>query len=95
MSIQLINQYCTKRDKLIQFGGSKNELSIRDAIKELPNHFSEKKPKDKTIAEKFNTYRFADYKEPVIEQLNKVTTVSVGTMKVIRLMESDINKYRR
>jgi CubicO group peptidase (beta-lactamase class C family) len=43
MSVQLINQYYTKRDKLIQFGGSKNELSIRDAFKDLLNHYAEKK----------------------------------------------------
>jgi predicted helicase len=77
LSIQLINQYYTKRDKLIQFGGSKNELSIRDAFKDLLNHY----------AEKFNTYRFSDYKEHVIELLKKVTTVSVETMKIIREME--------
>ncbi len=87
MSIQLINQYYTKRDKLIQFGGSKNELSICDAFTESPNYFSEKKPKDKTIAEKFNTYRLANYKEPVIELLQKVTTVSLETVKVIREIE--------
>ena len=31
------------------------------------DQYKEKKPKDPTIAEKFNTYRFADYKEHVIE----------------------------
>jgi|GEM_PF-6667024 len=30
------------------------------------------------ILEKFNTYRFADYKEQVIELLKRVTMVSVG-----------------
>jgi predicted helicase len=45
------------------------------------------KPKDPTIAEKFNTYRFADYKEQVIELLLKVCTVSVETMKIIKEME--------
>lgn len=85
MSIQLINQYYTKRDKLIQFGGSKNELSIRDAFKDLLNHYTEN----------FNTYRFADYKENVIELLQKITTVSVETMKIIREMESDINQIKK
>ena len=79
MSVQLINQYYTKREKLIQFGGSKNELSIRDAFKDLLNHY----------IEKFNTYRFADYKEQVIELLKKVTTVSVETMKIVREMEKE------
>src|SRR4030067_241990 len=43
MSNQLINQYYTQRDKLIQYGGSRNELSIRDAFKDLLNHYAEKK----------------------------------------------------
>ncbi len=48
--------------------------------------YKEKKPKDSTIAEKFNSYRFADYKESVIELLGKVCRVSVETMKIIREM---------
>ncbi len=46
----------------------------------------EKKPSDPTIAEKFNTYRFADYKEKVIDLLRRVTTVSVGTMGIVNAM---------
>ncbi len=45
------------------------------------------KPSDPTFAEKFNTYRFADYKEKVIDLLKRVTTVSVGTMEVVKKME--------
>ena len=48
--------------------------------------YKERTPKDPTIREKFNSYRFADYKEPVIELLLRVTTVSVETMKIIRQM---------
>ncbi|HEX2770127.1 MAG TPA: hypothetical protein VHN12_12685 [Geobacteraceae bacterium] len=40
-----------------------------------------------TIAERFNTYRFADYKEKVIDLLMRVCTVSVETMAVIREMQ--------
>nr|WP_268871227.1 hypothetical protein [Aphanizomenon flos-aquae] len=50
------------------------------------DQYKEKKPKDPTIAEKFNTYRFADYKERVIDLLMRVCTVSVETMKIIREM---------
>jgi predicted helicase len=39
-----------------------------------------------TIREKFNTYRFADYKEHVIDLLRRVTTVSVETMQIVRQM---------
>lgn len=47
----------------------------------------EKKPKDPTITEKFNTYKFADYKDKVIDLLKRVCTVSVETMKIIKEME--------
>jgi len=33
-----------------------------------------------------HTYRFADYKEKVIELLQRVTTVSVETMKIVKGM---------
>jgi len=65
------------------------KLGNRSALEWILDQYKEKKPKDKTIAEKFNTYRFADYKEHVIELLQKVTTVSVETMKVVREMEKE------
>jgi predicted helicase len=40
-----------------------------------------------TIAEKFNTYHFADYKEKVIDLLKRVCTVSVETVRVVGEME--------
>lgn len=48
-----------------------------------------KRPSDAAIAEKFNTYRFADYKETVIELLKRVCTVSVKTMEIINQMPQD------
>ncbi|MFC2131549.1 hypothetical protein ACFLSQ_08960 [Bacteroidota bacterium] len=50
------------------------------------DQYKEKKPRDPTIREKFNTYRFADYKEKVIDLLMRVTTVSVETMRIVKLM---------
>jgi predicted helicase len=41
------------------------------------------KPTDKTILEPFNTYRFADYKQKVIELLMRVCRVSVETVQLI------------
>jgi hypothetical protein len=38
------------------------------------------------VAEKFNTYRFADHKEPVIALLARVSTVGVETMKIVQAM---------
>ena len=49
--------------------------------------YKEKKPKDPTIREKFNTYRFADYKEKVIDLLMRVTTVSVKTVTIVTSMK--------
>ncbi|MBC5796517.1 N-6 DNA methylase [Sphaerospermopsis sp. LEGE 00249] len=61
-------------------------LGNRTALEWILDQYKEKKPKDPTIAEKFNTYRFADYKEQVIELLMRVCTVSVETMKIIKEM---------
>jgi predicted helicase len=48
----------------------------------------EKTPKDPTIREKFNTYRFADYKEKVIDLLMRVTRVSVETVAITEAMKA-------
>ncbi|MBK6644684.1 MAG: hypothetical protein IPG44_02860 [Anaerolineales bacterium] len=61
-------------------------LGTYSALEWILERYKEKKPKDPTIAEKFNTYRFADYKEQVIELLKKVCAVSVETMKITKEM---------
>ncbi len=48
----------------------------------------EKTPKDPTIREKFNSYRFADYKEKVVDLLQRVTRVSVETMAIVEAMRA-------
>jgi predicted helicase len=63
------------------------KLGSRSALEWILDQYQEKKPKDPTIAEKFNTYRFADYKEQVIDLLKKVCAVSVETMKIAGEME--------
>ena len=62
-------------------------LGNRCALEWILDQYKEKKPKDPTIAEKFNTYRFADYKEQVIDLLQIVCTVSVETMQIIQQIE--------
>jgi len=59
------------------------QLGNRSALEWVLDQYKEKTPKDPTIREKFNTYRFADHKEPVIELLAKVCRVSVETMALI------------
>ena len=63
-------------------------LGNRSALEWILDQYKEKKPSDKTIAEKFNTYRFADYKTQVIDLLTRVCTVSVETLKIIAEMTS-------
>lgn len=63
-------------------------LGNRCAIDWVLDQHKEKKPKDLTIREKFDTYRFADYKEKAIDLLQRVTTVSVETVKVVEAMKS-------
>jgi predicted helicase len=61
-------------------------LGTYSALEWILERYKEKRPKDPTIAEKFNTYRFAEYQEQVIELLQRVCTVSVETMKIIKAM---------
>lgn len=63
------------------------KLGNRSAIEWVLDQYKEKKYTDKTIAEKFNTYRFADYKNHVIDLLKRVCTVSLETMKIIEEMK--------
>ncbi len=58
-------------------------LGSWSALEWVLDQYKEKKPDDPTIAEKFNTYRFADYKEQVIDLLKRVCTVSVRTMEIV------------
>jgi predicted helicase len=64
------------------------KLGNRCAIDWVLDQHKEKKPKDPTIREKFDTYRFADYKEKVIDLLMRVTTVSVETVTVVEAMKA-------
>jgi predicted helicase len=61
-------------------------LGNRSALEWVLDQHKEKKPKDPTIREKFDTYRFADYKEKVIDLLSRVTTVSVRTVEIVEAM---------
>ncbi|WP_008315584.1 type ISP restriction/modification enzyme [Leptolyngbya sp. PCC 6406] len=66
------------------------KLGNRSALEWILDQYKEKKPKDPTIAKLFNTYKFADYKEHVIDLLQRVCTVSVKTMKIIQQMPATV-----
>ena len=62
------------------------KLGNRSGLEWVLDQWKEHKISDPTVAEKFNTYRFADHKEKVIDLLARVCTVSVETMKIVRAM---------
>ena len=64
------------------------KLGNRSAIDWVLDQHKEKKPKDPTIREKFDTYRFADHKEKVVDLLMRVTTVSVETVRITEAMKA-------
>ena len=63
-------------------------LGNRCALDWILDQHKEKTPKDPTIREKFNTYRFADYKEKVVDLLMRVCRVSVETMEIVEAMRA-------
>ncbi len=65
------------------------KLGNRSAIEWVLDQHKEKTPKDPTIRELFNTYRFADYKERAIDLIQRVCTVSVKTMEIVQQMPAE------
>jgi len=65
------------------------KLGNRSALHWILDQHKEKTPSDPTIKEKFNTYKFADYKDKVIDLIKRVTSVSLRTMEIVNLMETE------
>jgi predicted helicase len=63
-------------------------LGNRSALEWILDQYKEKTPKDPTIRAKFNTYRFADYKEKVIDLIARVTRVSIETQRIVAAMKN-------
>jgi predicted helicase len=63
-------------------------LGNRSALEWVLDQHKEKTPRDPTIREKFNTYRFADYKDKVIDLLGRVTRVSIETREIVAAMRT-------
>ncbi len=61
-------------------------LGNRSGLDWILDQHKEKTPKDPTIREKFNTYRFADHREKVVDLLMRVTRVSVETVAITQAM---------
>ena len=58
-------------------------LGSRSVLEWVLDQYKEKKPKDPTIRERFNTYRFADHKERVVDLLGRVCAVSAFTTTIV------------
>lgn len=63
-------------------------LGNRCAIDWVLDQHKERAPRDPVVREKFDTYRFADHKEEVIDLLRRVVTVSVKTVEVVDAMRT-------
>ncbi len=63
-------------------------LGNRSAIDWVLDQHKEKTPRDPVIRQRFNTYRFADYKEAMITLLAKVVRVSVETVAITQAMRA-------
>lgn len=61
-------------------------LGNRSGLDWVLDQHKEETPKDPTIRACFNTYRFADHKERVIDLLARVARVSVETMAIVEAM---------
>ncbi|WP_394346136.1 type ISP restriction/modification enzyme [Hymenobacter fodinae] len=59
------------------------KLGNRSALEWVLDQYKEKTPKDATIRERFNPYRFAAYRDETIQLLSKVCTVSVRTQEIV------------
>ena len=64
------------------------QLGNRCALEGVLDQYKEKKPKDPTIRALFDIYRFANYKEKVVDLLTRVTTVSVRTVAITDAMRN-------
>ena len=63
------------------------KLGNRSGLEWILDQYKEKTPKDPTIREKFDSYRFKDHKEKVVDLLKRVTRVSVETQEIITAMK--------
>jgi len=63
-------------------------LGNRSAIDWVLDQHKERKPKDPTIRAKFDTYRFADHKERIIDLLARVVRVSVETLRIVQAVKA-------
>jgi predicted helicase len=88
MKVEIVNTSITLKGMLATAWDYK--LGNRSALEWILDQYKEKTSKDPTIAKLFNTYKFADCKEHVIDLLQRVCTVSIRTMEIIQQMPDTV-----
>ena len=93
MSQLLIQQYLNQLSVLKKVSGTSRESVVREAFKDLLKGMG--RSHDLTFVPEYEIetklkrgYRFADYKEKVVDLLMRVTTVSVETQRITDAMKS-------
>ncbi len=76
MSQVLIHQYLADLSRLKKVSGEAREGIVSEAFK--------------AIREKFDTSRYVDHKEAVIDLLMRVTSVSVKTVRIVGAMKQAV-----
>ena len=61
-------------------------LGNRSALDWVLDQHRERTPRDPTIRARFDTYRFADHKERVVDLLARVARVAVETTEIVEAM---------
>jgi len=64
------------------------QLGSRSAIEWILDQYKEKEPNESIIAEKFNTYKFSEHKNHVIDLIKRVCNVSIETMQIVNEMQT-------
>ena len=65
------------------------KLSQRSALEWTIDQYKTRKIDDPVVSEKFNEYRYSEYKEQIISLARKIISVSLDTGKITALMKSD------
>ena len=74
------------------------KIGNRSAIEWILNQYKEKTysknvlekyPDKKILNDKFNNYKFADYKEQIIDLIKRIATISIETIKIINQMRTE------